>query len=158
MVDTLLEEADLPESQGAYTAVGTYPHSEMVSLVTHLSQHSGVEVPELLKVYGEHLFGRFHAMYPVFFEDTDNAFDFLASIHDVIHVEVKKLYPDAELPTFTSSTPEAGVMRMHYISSRQMHDFAEGLIAGCLKHFNEQATIEKEPQPDGTMVFTVRKA
>ncbi|MBC2595400.1 heme NO-binding domain-containing protein [Ruficoccus amylovorans] len=157
MTDVILEEADLPMSRGAYTAVGTYPHSEMVSLVTHLSGHSGLSVPDLLKSYGEHLFGRFHALYPGFFRDGGDAFDFLTSIHEVIHVEVKKLYPDAELPSFLCSSPEPGVLRMHYISSRQMQDFAEGLIIGCLKHFNQSSTIEKELQPDGTTIFLLRK-
>jgi hypothetical protein len=157
VVDTILDRADLPESHGAYTAVGTYPHAEMVSLVTELSQHTGVAVPDLLKAYGEHLFGRFHDMYPDFFTGIADAFTFLSSIHDYIHVEVKKLYPDAELPKFQCSTPEANVLIMHYISSRHMQDFAEGLIVGCLRHFNESATIQKEPQPDGTTVFTLRK-
>ncbi|MGE9293383.1 MAG: heme NO-binding domain-containing protein [Puniceicoccales bacterium] len=157
MADKILDEADLPMSRGAYTAVGTYPHSEMVSLVTHLSAESQVPVPDLLKVYGEHLFGRFHTLYPSFFEGVDNAFDFLASIHDVIHVEVKMLYPDAELPKFVCARPSPNVLTMHYISSRQMQDFAEGLISGCLKHFDEAITIEVQPQADETTLFILRK-
>jgi hypothetical protein len=37
IVDEIIEAADLP-SGGAYPAVGTYPHSEMVSLVVELSR------------------------------------------------------------------------------------------------------------------------
>jgi len=58
MLDDIIEDAQLP-SDGAYTAVGTYPHSEMVALVSALSARSGVAVTVLLRAFGEYLFGRF---------------------------------------------------------------------------------------------------
>jgi len=54
-----------------------------------------------------------------------------------IHVEVRKLYPDAELPTFTCDTSTPGRLTMLYRSSRPFADLAEGLIAGCIAHFCE---------------------
>ena len=100
MVDDILDDAR-PASGGAYTAVGTYPHDEMVALVSALSARSGLAVADLLRAFGAHLFGRFVQGYPDFFARVDNAFDFLAGIEDIIHAEVRKLYPDAELPHFT---------------------------------------------------------
>ncbi|HBR92854.1 MAG TPA: hypothetical protein DEA90_01670, partial [Opitutae bacterium] len=47
MVDTIIDASDLP-SNGAYTAVGTYPHTEMVSLLISLEKETGVTVSELL--------------------------------------------------------------------------------------------------------------
>jgi len=41
MVDTIIEKSDLP-SGGIYTAVGTYDHTEAVSLVVNLSEETGV--------------------------------------------------------------------------------------------------------------------
>src|SRR6266540_2882152 len=99
VADRIIEACHLP-SGGAYTAVGTYDHHEMVQLVTELSRESGIAVPALLHLFGKHLFGRFVANYPQFFEGIDSAFDFLEKIHSYIHVEVRKLYPDAELPSF----------------------------------------------------------
>jgi predicted homoserine dehydrogenase-like protein len=43
-VDDVIEAAGVP-SGGAYTAVGTYDHKEMVSLVGALSEVSGHPVP-----------------------------------------------------------------------------------------------------------------
>ena len=63
MVDDIIEDANLP-SGGAYTAVGTYPHDEMVALVVALSARSGAAVPDLLRAFGEYLFGRFVQGYP----------------------------------------------------------------------------------------------
>ncbi len=41
----------------SYTAVGSYPHGQMVNLVINLSKETGIPVPDLLKTYGHHLFG-----------------------------------------------------------------------------------------------------
>ncbi len=47
MVDDIIEASDLP-SGGAYTAVGTYSHSEIVALVQQLAIRTGIAVPDLL--------------------------------------------------------------------------------------------------------------
>lgn len=46
MVDDIIEDCDLPNG-GAYTQVGTYPHEEILALVTALSQRSGISVHDL---------------------------------------------------------------------------------------------------------------
>ena len=68
MMDLFIEASDLP-SGGAYTAVGTYDHGEMLALVQNLSTAIRVPVPELLKTYGQHLFARFSVRYPKFFAE-----------------------------------------------------------------------------------------
>ena len=98
-MDDLIEASDLP-SGGAYTAVGTYDHKEMQSLVANLSAQSNTPPNELLDLFGQHLIGRFKASFPDFFKTAATLFDFLESIDSHIHVEVRKLYPDAELPEF----------------------------------------------------------
>mmetsp|Transcript_28494 Transcript_28494/g.43815 ORF Transcript_28494/g.43815 Transcript_28494/m.43815 type:complete len:180 (-) Transcript_28494:1104-1643(-) len=143
VADKIIESSDLP-SGGVYTAVGTYEHSEMVQLVTHLSSESGLTVPQLLKAYGNHLFTRFAAGYEVFFKDVSDGFVFLEQIDGYIHVEVRKLYPDAELPSFETKRISDNQLEMIYTSERRMGDFAEGLIEGCATHFNEDYDIQSE--------------
>ena len=156
-IDHIIENSSLP-SGGSYTAVGTYPHSEMVSLVVTLSQKTGLSVPQLLNAYGEHQFGRFVELYPGFFEGVTSAFDFLGGIENYIHPEVRKLYPDAELPRFIIEQVDEHTLRMVYHSERQLEDFAAGLIRGCLKHFNENASFEQQPLPDGNgIVFQITR-
>jgi hypothetical protein len=82
--------------------------------------------------------------YGHFFSHTKDAFEFLESIENYIHVEVHKLYPDAELPRFTTRRPGRRSLEMIYQSERSMGDLAEGLIAACLEHFKEKATISRK--------------
>lgn len=158
VVDVIIEKADLPNA-GAYTAVGTYDHAELVRIVQELSELAKVDFGELVKIFGEYLFGRLIAGYPVFLEGMADAEQMLRSVHDIIHVEVKKLYPEAELPSFSYDTHDDGRLIMRYQSSRGFADLAEGLITGCAKHFNESAEIEREDLHDGQNTdvrFTIR--
>lgn len=143
MVDSLLMENDLP-SGGAYTAVGTYDHQEMVTLVVGLSKKTQKPVPHLLNAFGQYLFGTFVKSYPAFFQKAPNAFDFLESIENYIHVEVRKLYPDAQLPRFTTRRIHDKSLEMIYHSDRSMGDFALGLIEKTIEYYGEKADISRE--------------
>lgn len=142
-MDAIIESADLP-SGGIYTAVGTYDHQEIVALVVELHKKTRIPISDLLRTYGEYLFSRFVVLYPRFFIGVNDAFDFLESIHNYIHVEVVKLYPDAQLPTFQTERKGEHCLLMRYSSERSMGDFAHGLILGCLKHFDQKAEVTKE--------------
>lgn len=158
VVDLIIEKADLPNA-GAYTAVGTYDHGELIRIVQQLSAIADIPFGDLVKVFGEYLFGQLIAGHPIFLEGMANAEQMLRSVHDIIHVEVKKLYPEAELPSFAYDTHPDGRLIMHYQSSRGFADLAEGLIMGCAKHFNESAEIEREDLSGGQNTdvrFTIR--
>lgn len=143
MVDDLIDDCDLP-SGGVYTAVGTYSHEEIVALVSALSQRSAIPIPQLLKVFGEHLFGQFAKNYSHFFVNITDSLQFLHGIEDVIHAEVKKLYPDAQLPRFRTEEYTAHKLVLIYQSNRHFEDLAEGLMLGCIKHFKQHIDIARE--------------
>lgn len=147
VVDTIIEAAALP-SGGVYTAVGTYPHSEIVQLVLHLSKETTIPVPVLLHSFGKRLFQRFSVRYVHFLEHAPSAFAFLEKLESYVHAEVKKLYPEAELPTFECMRLPGGGMHMIYRSHRSMADLAHGLIEGCFQHFGEKVQIQRKDQAE----------
>jgi hypothetical protein len=149
MADRIIEAAELP-SGGVYTTVGTYDHREMIQLVSCLSEETRIPAPELVRSFGMHLFGRFHTMFPKYFEGVTSSFDFLQRIDHYIHVEVGKLYPDAELPSFEYDTSQPGCLHLTYRSSRPFAALAEGLIRGCVAHYGEVVDIAVEDLSDGT--------
>lgn len=147
IADRMIDDSELP-SGGAYTAVGTYNHQEMLTLVTTLGQLTGQPIPALVKAFGKHLFGRLAASYPVFLTGVEHSFDLLKSIEDHIHKEVRKLYPDAELPRFEWEQPDTDTLVLRYHSHRPLADLAEGLMEGCVEHFGEQIEIKRKDMPD----------
>lgn len=145
--DAIVEKADLP-SGGSYTAVGTYDHGEIVSLVVNLSEETNTPVPDLLQAFGTYLFHRFGKLYPSFLEGEDRALGFLSRVEDHIHVEVRKLYPQAELPRFDTKWLSDNELEMIYHSNKHLEDVAEGLIRGCLEHFGEKGEVTREDAGD----------
>jgi len=154
--DRMLDECELA-SGGAYTSVGTYDHGEMVKMVVKLSEISGLPAPVLIKAFGYHLFQRFVLLYPGFFVGISSATDFLFHIEDIIHAEVRKLYPDAELPRFDVVQAEGGNLTLTYNSERHLGDLAEGLIESCIHHFGTPLTLVRQDldEPGGSVRFLI---
>jgi hypothetical protein len=150
VADRIIEESNLATG-GAYTSVGTYDCDELIQMVVALSKHTDVPIPKLIFAFGQFLFKRFTETYPQLFSDADSAFDFLSKIHSYIHVEVKKLYPNAELPTIEHRFVDDHQMELVYKSSRPFADLAEGLIVATVEHFGEPITVVREDiGADGT--------
>jgi len=143
IVDDIIDASTL-STDGAYTSVGTYDCEELLQLVSALSEVTQTPSSDLICAFGQHLFIYLATNYPQFVEGLNSTFEFLQSIHGHIHVEVHKLYPDAELPSFEYSFPEDGQMVMHYQSKRPLADLAEGLIRGSLAYFGEKVAIQRE--------------
>ena len=150
MVDDILDCVQL-ESGGVYTAVGTYDHKELVAIVVELSQRTKMEVPVLLKAFGKHLFHTFVAGYAQFFEGVPDAFTLLERVDSHIHIEVRKLYPDAELPKFSTRRLSNGDFEMNYVSARHFEDLAFGLLDACIEHFTNPISIEMTRTTEGAL-------
>jgi len=155
MVDDIIDDAN-PPSGGAYTAVGTYDHTELVSMVVALSNRTGIPVADLVQAFGKHVFGVFARNYQVFFTNVPDAITFLSGIEDIIHAEVIKLYPDAHLPKFDCER-HGDTLIMIYRSPRHFADLALGLIRGCGEYFGNNLRIEREELDSESTKFTVTK-
>jgi hypothetical protein len=144
MVDTLIDNTN-PSSNGAYTAVGSYDYQELEDMVVELSKQTDIPVEDLLEAFGRHLASVFTEKFVSFFLEAGSAIALFREIDRHIHVEVLKLYPDAELPNFRyeDATPTSPFM-LHYRSERNLHRLAEGLIKGSLEYYSESMTIEKK--------------
>ena len=158
MVDKIISEAQL-ESNGIYTTIGTYSFSEMLQLLQNLSKNTTISVDSLLLIYGEHFFSVIEKSYPGLLASLKDPIEMLASIENHIHIEVKKIYPDAELPTFIVEEKYKNSLIMIYKSSRAMHHFGLGLMNKTFSHFNSTAKIELQKiKEDGTEVrFVIQK-
>jgi len=152
MVDRIIEESD-PESGGIYTAVGTYPFSEMLGLISRLSSNTAIPVDDLLYVYATHFFSVLTSSYSQLIESYKDPIELLASIENHIHMEVRKIYPDAELPSFETIERSDKRLVMIYRSSRAMYSFGRGLMDKTFDHYNKKAEILLEKiKQDGTEV------
>ena len=160
MVEKILDDCDL-ESGGAYTSVGSYSHTEIISLVGALSKRTGMAADDLQRVFGKHLLKIFSERYPAFFENVNGAFEFFKSVDGHIHKEVLKLYPNANLPRFTYELRDEDTLILNYFSARPFGVLAEGLIAGTLEYYGVEADVastDHSTDEENRVQFTIRKA
>ncbi|MBT8113746.1 MAG: heme NO-binding domain-containing protein [Arenicella sp.] len=127
-------------SEGAYSRVGQYDYHELIQLLTQSVAETEQQAEVLLQGFADHMFKVFKRDYDVFFEGTENAIDMLMQIDNHIHVEVLKLYPDAELPKF-DYTLEDGQLTLHYESPRPFAQVAYALVGACLKYFGDKEEL-----------------
>ena len=146
------------ESNGIYTAVGSYPYTDAIKMVIRLSEITGISVDELVNKFGEYLFGRLAERYSTIFEPHTTFIDFLFHLETSIHTEVRKLYPHAELPIFECVMLSPNSVEMNYRSKRPMVNLALGLLRGCSLHYGVDYTVEvirKENAEQNEAVFIV---
>ncbi|MEO0507132.1 MAG: heme NO-binding domain-containing protein [Bacteroidota bacterium] len=152
MVDTIVESCDLP-SGGAYTAVGTYEFHEMVLLIEQLHQETKISKEDLLYSFGHYLFSSLAKTHPEVVANYNTPLALLSCIEDHIHVHVKKLYPDAELPEFKILSRTDKTLEMIYSSSRGLYALAHGLIIRTFEHFGKPVEVDyKLLNENGTQV------
>jgi hypothetical protein len=139
-VDRVLDRCPL-SSGGAFTSVGTYPASDLNAIVGGLSEETGASPADLQRAFGRWMLRRFAEGYAGFFQVHTDAFSLLDAVENEIHVEVRKLYPDAELPTFETVRVGLDTFKLTYRSPRRLIAFCEGLVAGVLEHYGQRGSI-----------------
>lgn len=138
-VDAMIEKSKVP-NDGAYTQAGNYPVEEIVALMVALSEIQKADLTLLIQSYGEYLFGRLASLYPNI-EQFESAFDIISHVDNLIHPEVQKLYPDADLPEFETIEERADKIILRYKSKKGLHQLAKGLILGAGAFYNENLSV-----------------
>lgn len=138
--DELLDETGL---DGAYTSLGSYPDAHLSALIGAASKRLGKTAPEVERWLGIRAMGPLAARYPEFFTAHRDTLSFVLTLNDIIHAEVRKLYPGADVPTFEFATGAGNRVALTYRSARRMCQFAEGLVEGAAAHFKERVLISQ---------------
>lgn len=143
VAEKIIDECDLP-SGGVYTAVGTYDHTEILALVGMLSKITETPAPQLLTTYGRFIYPKLHAQLKGMRLEFGSSFELFSSLDDIIHPEVLKLYPDAELPNFDARRLSESQLLLKYSSCRPFAYMAEGLILGASDYYHENLSVTLE--------------
>lgn len=142
--DGMLERAGV---DGAYTSLGNYPDEDFSRLLEALANHRGNPARDTLRWFGHQAMPFLAERYPEFFTAHKSLRPFLLSLNDVIHAEVRKLYPGAEVPVFGFEIPPPGDagdgLVIHYRSKRRLCPLAEGFISGAADYFRQPVALSQ---------------
>lgn len=129
-------------SDGIFVSTETYADDEFHELTKSLHRKTAISMNDLNRAFGEYAFPSLAASAPQFLSAHTTMKEFLLTVDRVIHVEVRKLHPDASLPKLDCEDEAEDELVMHYSSERKLCMFSEGLIAGAAKHFSTEYTLD----------------
>ncbi len=136
--DMLLEGAGV---DGAFTSLGNYPDEQLVRLVGVAATALKMEPAAVVRWFGIKALPLFARRYRELFDGHTSARTFVLTLNNIIHPEVRKLYPGADVPDFEVDASNERTLVLGYRSARQMCALAEGLVTGAAEYFGETAVI-----------------
>ena len=138
--DALLEAARL---DGAYTSLGSYSDDDLTKLGAAASSALGTPAEAVIRWFGREALPLLAERYPSFFSGHASAQSFVSTSNDIIHPEVRKLYPGADVPDFEFHRPSEETLVVGYRSKRKLCALAEGFIDGSAGYYAQVVTIEQ---------------
>lgn len=136
--DTAVERAGV---DGSYTSLGSYPDSDLFALVAVLAELAQVGRSDVLVLAGRDGFRHLAERHLDLLDGLDGWRAVLTRLDGIIHPEVLKIYPEAEVPSFTATEHEGGI-RLEYRSARRLCHLAEGLALGLGDWYDATLAVE----------------
>lgn len=136
--DDLLDDTGL---EGSYTSLGSYPDDDLHRLVGAASDSLEVPPADLLRSVGLGAMPLLAQRYPQFFTPHTSARSFVLTLNDIIHPEVRKLYPGADAPEFGFDDTDPATLVLTYESARKLCALAEGFLLGAADHYHERVEL-----------------
>ncbi len=138
--DTVLDGANL---SGSYTSLGSYPDEDLFAILAEAARLLGSDPQTMLREVAEGAMQLLAKRYPHFFDPHRDTLSFVLTLNDIIHPEVRKLYPGAQVPTFSYEQHSSTALTMGYSSERRLCLLAEGFVTGAARHYGQQVVIEQ---------------
>jgi Haem-NO-binding len=136
--DEVLDDAG---ADGAYTSLGSYPDSELLKLLAAANPDRASPGSDL-RWFGRAAMPLLSRRYPDFFIRHGSTRSFLLTLNEIIHTEVRKIYPGSDVPHFDfDSLSASDQLVLRYQSKRRLCGLAEGLIEGAADYFSERVSI-----------------
>lgn len=96
-----------------------------------------------MRWFGRNAIPKFYGRYPRLFDPHRTTSEFVVTLNDIIHPEVRKLYPGADPPEFDYQQVSESRVVMGYSSKRPLCAFGEGLLVGAGEHYGETIEIAR---------------
>lgn len=131
------------EVSGAYTSLGSYDDLELMALVKATAAVTDQNEEALLRWFGREKMRYFIVNHPELPAGYQSTRELLLALNKIIHPEVRKLHPDADVPQFEFDRSHPEELGMIYRSGRRLCILGEGLIQGAAEHFGERVEVRQ---------------
>lgn len=147
------------EVDSAFASLDSYPDAVLRRLVAAVAKRAQKTPGEALQWFGRHAMPPLAKQYPQFFAAQQSTRSFILTLNDIIHPEIRRLYPGADVPVFDFDTSTPNVLKLGYHSPRRLCALAHGFIEGAADHYGEIVDVEQTEcmhRGDAKCVFCLR--
>ncbi|ESP94569.1 MULTISPECIES: heme NO-binding domain-containing protein [Pseudoalteromonas] len=138
-----LEACSFDTSTG-FVRTENYPDEQLIELVDTVIKKAGISLEKAHFDFGKWLYPRLSGLLPKQFTDYAHPAYVLKQLDDLHHVELKKLYPDAQPPKFQYCALSPIEANLIYTSPRRMFDLVEGVLAGMAQFYGVPLHVTKQ--------------
>jgi len=138
--NAILDRAET-SCDGIFIATETYPDSDLFKIADAASALIKTNVADIFEAFGVYSFPKLVMTHPNFLKEAMTLKEFIKSVDNVIHVEVRKLNPEASLPKLAYQDSNSDRLTLLYQSERKLCHFAIGLLKGAALHFQSSVKI-----------------
>lgn len=145
--------------EGAFSSHDSYPDAVLRRLVATVGKRAQKTPGEALQWFGRHTMPMLAAHYPQFFTNQKSTRSFILTLNDIIHPEVRRLYPGADVPEFDFDTSTPDCLTVGYRSPRKLCALAQGFMEGAADYFGETVEVNQTQcmhRGDAKCVFHLR--
>jgi hypothetical protein len=128
-------------SDRVYLSAKSYAETELFSIVQDVALRLNLPMQDVVKAFGRFLFGGLASRHTDVVQRFSDFTELVMGIHDVIHMEVNKLYHEPSLPTISGRMVSNKQIELIYSSPRKLCYCAEGLLFGAAEHFKQSIAI-----------------
>lgn len=136
-LEAIFEQAVL-QTPLPFIGPATYPDEDLFSLAGTTIRLAGLEPDAALFAFGRFLYPRLAASVPGLIQRHRDTRSLLDDLDRVIHVEVRKLMPEAITPRIRCRALDDGVLEVTYRSPRKMCALFRGLLDAAAESFGER--------------------
>jgi hypothetical protein len=136
-------EAGFLFEPSASTGGEDFGPGRLLAVGEELSRARGVPLSAVLRNFGTVLFRRLAVLFPIFFADTDSAFDFLSGLDLRVREDLAHLRFEAGFPSIECRHPQPGRLEILFRSDWPLADLAAGLIDGCGEYYREPLRLDR---------------
>ncbi|WP_423187752.1 heme NO-binding domain-containing protein [Alishewanella sp. d11] len=140
--NTLLTEHAPPGR--VYVSAKNYDDSELFALAAAVANTLNLPLADVVRAFGHYLFQGLAERHIDVVQRFANFNELVMGIHNVIHVEVNKLYVDPALPTIRCEQLSDTQIKMIYQSPRKLCLCAEGLLYGAAEYYQHTIHIQHD--------------
>ena len=126
-----------------FTSEGSYPDAVLRRLVAAVAKRAHQTPGEALQWFGRHSMPLLASRYPAFFASQSSTRSFILTLNDIIHPEVRRLYPGADVPNFDFDASVPDELTLGYQSPRKLCALAQGFIEGAADYYGETVDVEQ---------------